>query len=232
LAIVGDFDSEEIAKLATELFGSWKSAAPYERIKQPYRAHAAKELRIETPDKANAYYVAGMNVALNDRSPDYPAFLLADQIMGGPPGNRLWKRIREKDGVSYSIGTALDVAKEDDNTSFRLGAIYAPENVDKLQSGVRDELELTLREGFTGPEFKAFQDGLLLERRIDRAQDESLSHRLADNLYLGRTMAFSGEIDRKLGTLTPEEVQAVFRKYVDPAKFVTVVAGDFAKKKP
>jgi zinc protease len=232
LAIVGDFDSEEIAKLATELFGSWKSAAPYERIKQPYRAHAAKELRIETPDKANAYYVAGMNVALNDRSPDYPAFLLADQIMGGPPGNRLWKRVREKDGVSYSIGTALDVAKEDDNSSFRLGAIYAPENVDKLQVGVREELELSLKEGFGGPEFSAFRDGLLLERRIDRAQDESLSHRLADNLYLGRTMAFSGEIDRKLGVLTPEEVHAVFRKYVDPAKFVTVAAGDFAKKKP
>ena len=173
-----------------------------------------------------------MNIALNDRSPDYPAFLLADQMMGGPPGNRLWKRVREKDGLSYSIGTALDVAKEDDNTSFRLGAIYAPENVDKLQAGVRDELAVSLSGGFVGPEFDAFRAGLLLERRIDRAQDESLSHRLADNLYLGRTMAFSGEIDRRLGALTPEEVQAAFRKYVDPAKFVTVAAGDFAKKKP
>jgi zinc protease len=232
LAIVGDFDSEEIAKLVTALFGSWKSAAPYERIKQPYRPHAAKELRIETPDKANAYYVAGMNIALNDSSPDYPAFLLADQIMGGPPGNRLWKRVREKDGLSYSIGSALDVAREDDNSSFRLGAIYAPENVEKLQTGVRQELELSLKEGFSGTEFTAFRDGLLLERRIDRAQDESLTHRLADNLYLSRTMAVSGEVDRKLGILTPEEVLAVFRKYVDPAKFVTVVAGDFAKKKP
>jgi zinc protease len=98
--------------------------------------------------------------------------------------------------------------------------------------GVRDELALTLKDGFAGPEFKAFRDGLLLERRIDRAQDERLAHRLADNLYLGRTMAFSGDVDRKLGTLTPEEVHAVFRKYVDPAKFVTVAAGDFAKKKP
>ena len=232
LAIVGDFDSDEIAKLAAALFGSWKSMAPYERIKQPYRTHAANELRIETPDKANAYYVAGMNVALNDRNPDYPALLLADQIMGGPPGNRLWKRVRDKDGVSYSIGTALDVAKEDDNTSFRVGAIYAPENVDKLQLGIHEVLESSLKQGFGGPDFSAFKDGLLLERRIDRAQDESLSHRLADNLYLGRTMAFSGEIDRKLATLTPEEVQAAFSKYVDPSKFVTVAAGDFAKKKP
>ncbi|MBP8297040.1 MAG: insulinase family protein [Burkholderiales bacterium] len=232
LAIVGDFDADEIAKLAGELFGSWTSATPYARIRQPYRAHPAKEMRIETPDKANAYYLAGMSVPLNDSSPDYPAFLLADQMLGGPPGNRLWKRLREKDGLSYSIGTALEVAREDDNSSFRLGAIYAPENVDKLQAGIRQELELGLKDGFGGPEFAAFKDGLLLERRIDRSQNESLSHRLADNLYLGRTMAVSAEVDRKLRALTPEEVQAVFRKYVDPAKFVTVAAGDFAKKKP
>jgi len=231
LAIVGDFDADAIAKLAGELFGDWKSAAPYERIRQPYHANAAKDMRLETPDKANAYYVSGMNIEVNDRSPDYPALLLADQLLGGPPGNRLWKRIREKDGVSYSIGTALDITNEDDNSQFRVGAIYAPENIDKLSSGVREELELTLKQGFSGPEFAAFKAGLLKERRIDRAQDESLARRLADNLYLGRTMAVSAEVDRKLEALTPEEVQAVFRKYVDPTHFVTIAAGDFAKKK-
>jgi len=233
LAVVGDFDADAIAKLAGELFGEWKSASPYERVKQPYVANPSKDLRLETPDKANAYFVAGMNIAVNDRSPDYPALLLADALMGGPPGNRLWKRIREKDGVSYSIGTALDITKEDDNYSqFRIGAIYAPENVDRLTTGVREELDLSIKQGFAGPEFAAFKQGLLQERRIDRAQDESLAHRLVDNLYIGRTMAYSGEVDRKIATLTPEDVQAVFRKYVDPTKFVTVSAGDFAKKKP
>ena len=232
LAIIGDFDSAEIAKVVTELFGSWTSAVTHSRIRQPYRDHTPKELRIETPDKANAYYVTGMNIPLNDRSPDYPAFLLADQIIGGPPGNRLWKRVREQDGVSYGIGTALDVAKEDDNTAFRVGAIYAPENIERLQAGIREELARIRKDGFSPTEFSAFRDGLLLERRIGRAQDESLSHRLVDNLYLGRTMAFSGEIDRKLGALSADDVHAVVRKYVDPAKFVTIAAGDFANKKP
>jgi zinc protease len=232
LAIVGDFDADAIAKLAGELFGDWKSSVPRERVRQPYFANPKKDLRFETPDKANAYYVAGMNMAVNDRSPDYPALLLADALMGGPPGNRLWKRIREKEGVSYSIGTALEIAKEDDNSQFRIGAIYAPENADRLVTGVREEIDASLKQGFAGPEFAAFKQGLLQERRIDRAQDESLAHRLADNLYLGRTMAYSGEVDRKIAALTPEDVQSVLKKYVDPARFVTVVAGDFAKKKP
>ena len=232
LAIVGDFNAAAVTNVITMLFGEWKSAAPYDRVRHPFRAHASKDLRIETPDKANAYYIAGMSFPFNDRSPDYPALLLADQMLGGPPGNRLWRRIREKEGVSYSIGSALEVGKDDDNSAFRIGAIYAPENIDKLQTGVRDEIELTMKEGFGGPEFDAFREGLLLERRIDRSQDESLAHRLADNLFHGRTMAFSGEIDKKLARLNPEDVQAAFRKYVDPKKFVTVAAGDFAKQKP
>ncbi len=232
IAVVGDFDPDAVEKQVAALFGSWKSGMPYRRVEQPFHAHAAKELRIETPDKANAYFVAGMSFPLKDSNPDYAALLLADQLFGGPPGNRLWKRIREKDGLSYSIGSGMDVGKEDDNTAFRIGAIYAPENVDKLVAAVREELQSAAKDGFAGPEFGSFRDGLLQERRIDRAQDESLAARLADNLRLGRTMAFSGQIDRKLAELTPEEVQRVFRKYVDATKFVAVAAGDFAKKKP
>ena len=163
---------------------------------------------------------------------------------------QLYRNCAERSGgedVLAHVGTRdvvrdMDVLRAvlgDEKLSFlgasygtRLGAIYAPENVDKLAKGIGEELSLALKEGFAGPEFDSFREGLLLERRIDRAQDESLSHRLADNLYMGRTMAFSGEVDRKLGALTPADVQAVFRKYVDPARFVTVTAGDFAKKKP
>jgi zinc protease len=42
-------------------------------------------------------------------------------------------------------------------------------------------------------------------------------------------MAFSEKIDREVEAATPEQVNAAFRKYVDPAKLVFVYAGDFAK---
>ena len=37
LSVVGDFDAAAIRNLATELFGSWKSPAPYERRTVPYQ---------------------------------------------------------------------------------------------------------------------------------------------------------------------------------------------------
>ena len=49
----------------------------------------------------------------------------------------------------------------------------------------------------------------------------------AANLDLGRTMAKSAEVDAQLQALTLEQVNAALRKYIDPAKFVVGVAGDF-----
>jgi hypothetical protein len=51
--------------------------------------------------------------------------------------------------------------------------------------------------------------------------ERSMPH-LAD-----RSFAFSGQVDAQLTALTLEQVNAALRKYVDPAKFVVGVAGDF-----
>jgi zinc protease len=34
-------------------------------------------------------------------------------------------------------------------------------------------------------------------------------------------------MEKRIGALTPAEVQAAFRKYIDPAKLVIIRAGDF-----
>ena len=46
------------------------------------------------------------------------------------------------------------------------------------------------------------------------------------NLDLGRTFEFSKQIEDKLKALTVEQVNAAFRKYVEPDKLTFVVAGD------
>ena len=62
---------------------------------------------IETPDKANAYLTGSTSFALNDRDPDYPAFLLANYLLGGSTNSRLWNRVRQKEGLSYGIGSSF-----------------------------------------------------------------------------------------------------------------------------
>ena len=64
-----------------------------------------------------------------------------------------------------------------------------------------------------------------------RAQDGTLAGAWASNLYLGRTFQYSKDFEAKVVALTPEQVNAALRKYIDPSKVTVVKAGDFARKK-
>jgi len=76
MAVVGDFDAKEIDKLVGELFGSWKSPRPFSRLVTVYQDIPPINQSLETPDKANAVFLAGMRLDLRDDDPDYPALCL------------------------------------------------------------------------------------------------------------------------------------------------------------
>ena len=61
IAISGQFNTPEISKLATELFGNWKSPGSYTRVTTMYQKIVPSDQKIETPDKQNAFFVAGRN---------------------------------------------------------------------------------------------------------------------------------------------------------------------------
>jgi zinc protease len=70
---------------------------------------------------------------------------------------------------------------------------------------------------------------LLSARRLARAQDGVVTGALAENLYLGRSFARSQQVDEAIAKLTLAQVNAAWRKYMDPAKVVWAWGGDFKK---
>ena len=232
VAVVGDFDPDAVKALLNELFGDWKGSKGYTRVPQPSYTMTPTQLRFETPDKANAFFTAQLRFPLQDTDPDYAALLLASFAVGGDPASILWKRVREKEGLSYGIGAGLNASQYERNATFGMGAIYAPQNVGKLETAVREELARVVRDGITADELKGAKNGLLQARRLARAQDNQLAATLASQLEIDRTMAFSEKVDREIEAATVEQVNAAFRKYVDPSKLAFVYAGDFAKVGP
>ena len=47
--------------------------------------------------------------------------------------------------------------------------------------------------------------------------------------FLGRTIAWDAELDRKVAALTPAAVKAALERHLIPAKISIIKAGDFAK---
>jgi len=230
LTVVGDFDDKEIAKLATDLFLNWKSPKPFVRVPTLFKDVAAVNQLLPAPDKANAFFVAGFNLKIRDDNPDYPALLLGNYMLGGGFLNsRLAARIRGKDGLSYGVGSGINISALDEYGRFTANAIYAPQNVEKLEAAFKEEIARMLKDGFTAEEVEAAKSGYLQSRQVSRAQDNELAGRLNQYLFLKRTLQWDADLDAKLKALTPEEINAAMRRHMDPAKITIVKAGDFAK---
>ncbi len=232
LTIVGDFDEKEISALTKQLFADWKSPRPFTRIKQEYHAIAPINKSFETPDKANAFFIARLNVKIRDDNPDYAALALGNYMLGGGFLNsRLATRIRQKEGLSYGVGSSFNASSLDETGSFFANAIYAPENADKLEAAFRDEIRKATTEGFTAEEVEAAKSGYLQSRQLSRAQDRELAGRLNSYLYLDRTIAFDAAFEEQIKNLTPAQVNAAMKKYITPDSITIIKAGDFAKAK-
>jgi len=233
LAIVGDVDATAIRPVVEGLLGTWKSPAPYARITATPRPSTARSEVIETPDKPNAVFLAGLNLAIRDTDPDYPAMVLGNFMLGGGFLNsRLANRIRVKDGLSYGVGSRFRAGSMETFGSWTANAICAPQNAAKVEQAFREELERALATGFTDKEIAEAKSGWLQGQEQSRAQDRELTGRLAGNEEAGRTMAFQAALDRKVAALTNDQILSALKKFLAPGSISVVKAGDFAKAAP
>ena len=231
IAIVGDFDDKTIEPLLRELFGSYRSPAPYARILSEPRPVPAARLVSPLADKENAFYRARLVLDLRDDAPEAAALLVANTIFGGGSGlsNRLIERLRQKDGLSYGAGSGLSLSSVDRASSFGIGAIGAPQNMAKIEAAIREEVERAARDGFTQKELDDARNGLLQERLLARSEDATLAGAWVGNLYLDRTFAFSKQIEDRIRALTVADLNAAWRKHIDASKLSISIAGDPAR---
>jgi zinc protease len=229
LVIAGEFDPTEIGKVAADLFGDWKSQAPFQRIPQSFQKTTTGNRKIETPDKQNSVFTAALPLLLEDDDPDYPALDLANYIFGASITGRVPDRIRNREGLSYGVGTALVVPAAGDGNAATLAAlaISNPKNAPKVEASFRDELEKALAAGFSGEEVAAAKKALLDELRVTRTQDPQLIRGIANLERSGRTLAWEEQLEAKIATLTADQVNAAFRKHLDVQSLIIVKAGDF-----
>lgn len=228
VAVAGDFDPKEIEGVLNATFGDWKSPQPYERIAMPYQTVAPRTEQILTPDKANAMFIAGYGFPLRDDDPEYPAIAIGGHMLGGGFLNsRLATRIRQKDGLSYSVRGGFSASPLDKNASFSASMIYNPKNLGKLELAFREELERAAKDGFTAEELEAAKIGWLKSRKVSRSGDAELAGLLNRYLYLERDLLWDARQEAAIEALTLDQVNAAMKKHLDYSRTISVKAGDF-----
>jgi zinc protease len=226
-AAVGDMDVGPVRAALQAGFADWTTGAPFTRVPLPLQPPRPQRLILPTPDKQNATMLTQLGIPLTDTDADYPALMMANYLLGGGGSSRLWKRIREAEGLSYGVESFVEWNSLEPNSTWNADAIFAPQNRAKVEAAFTEEVARALKDGFTAQELAEGQASLLSFRRLSRAQDARVVQALATNLYLDRTFAVSARTDAAIGALTLEKVNAALRKYLVPGNFTSAFAGDF-----
>jgi zinc protease len=156
---------------------------------------------------------------------------MANYLFGGNSlDSRLGTRVRQQEGLSYSIGSNLSVSSFDRRASLTINAICNPQNIERVERAIHEEFLRLLRDGVTTEELARAKQGFLEAQKVRRTTDGALAGLLSDLSYVGRTMAYQAELEAKIDDLTPDQVVAAVRNHLDPQKLVIVTAGDFETK--
>lgn len=229
-AAVGAFEPDAVRDALSKGLSGWRKAPAYTRISDPFQPTPPEGFTIDTPDKANAFYLASQPLKIQDTDPRYPALYLANYLLGASETSRLWNRIRVQEGLSYNVRSNFDASPYETSGKWTVYAIFAPENADRLRTAISDELDKVLKDGFTEKEVQDGIEAILKLRRLARTRDGVLASAWINYLQLDRSFEWSAQIDEALASLTAEEVNNAVRSALKPENFSTAIAGDFKKE--
>jgi len=110
-----------------------------------------------------------------------------------------------------------------------LNSTFAPANVVKVENAFKEELALLLKDGFNKEELEIAKSAFLQENLIGRTSDNSLAGLFVRRAELGRTMQRDIDLENAVRNATVEQLNTVFRKWINPSSISYFKSGDFKK---
>ncbi|WP_374172124.1 M16 family metallopeptidase [Flavobacterium tructae] len=230
--VVGDLEAKSTAQILESTFGKWNSKSKYERAIPTYFETQKADKEYITPDKENAVAVGKISFKMTQKDADYPAFVMANEILGsgGFLSARIPMRLREKEGISYGAGSFVNVPITNDVSYWAYYAFLNPTKKNAVEIAAKEEIAKALKDGFTAEELKSNLVSWLNERKTRLGDDGTLMD--LTNVYLQYEVPLEDydTLEAKVKALKIEEVNAVAKKYLSLDKMTSVYVGDFNKK--
>ncbi len=182
----------------------------------------AKEERISF-QSAQAHVLIGQPGYKRD-DPDFFPLLVGNYILGGGGFvSRLTTEVREKRGLSYSVGSYFSPGLH--AGAFTITLQTRPDQADEAVRVSRQVLQDFIANGVTDAELKAAKDfmqgGFAL--RID--SNGKLLDNVADIAWNGLPLDYLDTWVNQVGKVTAADIKAAFGRKLNPEKMVTVVVG-------
>ena len=111
IASVGDVDSDNLNSIIKDTFGVLKTQNLPDISKFDTAQKSVKDTKtIHIPDKTSADVYIGQSIGIDQDHKDYIPLMMAVYILGGNFSARLMQTVRDKEGLTYGIGSSISSA--------------------------------------------------------------------------------------------------------------------------
>ena len=229
LVLVGDLDLTALNAEISRVFTGWTGGQMPVRAAHSAPATVAGSQDVVMAGKTSVSVVLGQASGLHYSDPDYQALRLATAILGSGFTGRLMANVRDKEGLTYGVGSALQGDTFNDG-DWRIAATFAPGLLDKGIASTQRQLKLWYDAGATPKEISARKSNLIGEFKVNLATTGGMAGALLSAVNRGYDVSWLDEFPTRIDALSVEQVNATIKKYLKPESMVLIKAGTFGQE--
>jgi zinc protease len=225
IVIVGKVDPAEAKKLVEDAFGGWKTSGAKPEVDYPaVPPNKARHLHVPDSSAVQSSVQLVQTIAVTRDDPVRYALNLGNQVLGGGfYASRLYRDLRDRSGLVYTVGTSFDLDKHRSTYTVSYGC--DPDKAAAASRVVVQDLKQMQTEPISADDLKRAKGILLRQIPLSEASFSAIGGQLLTLASEGRPLDALTIAARRYLALSAEEVQQAYAKHVRPDGFVTVVKG-------
>ncbi len=225
IVVMGKVTPEEAKAAVEKYFGGWKASGPKpETILPAVPPNKPSSTVVPDSSRVQDEVTLAETLGLDRSNPDYYALELGNHVLGGAfYATRLYRDLREKGGLVYTVSSTFDVGQKRSVYQVRYGC--DPPNVSKAQAMVVHELASMCSAPVTPVELQKAKALVLREIPLSESSVGSIAHGLIYRSSHDLPLDEPTLAAHKYLALTAPQIQAAYAKWVRPDGLVRVTQG-------
>ncbi|MGV8831993.1 MAG: M16 family metallopeptidase [Devosia sp.] len=225
LVVAGDVDADTVRTLAEASYGKVERGPdlpPRVRPAEPEHNTSAtvtlSDPRVGIPSFMRSWIVPSYRTAAPGEA---EALDLLSEILGGGGRSRLYQAVVVKSGIAAQAGAGYDGGAYDPSSFSIYGAPQGNHTLDDVETAVDAQLAALTADGVTAEELDSAKARYLRNLIFARDAQQNMAQMYGSELATGGTVEDIEQWPERIRAVTAEQIQAVARKYLNPAIAVT-----------
>ena len=221
LSVAGNTTHAEVLRSGREAFGDLPAGQAPE-TPAAVAQFAPERVVVEKRDIAQCNMGIALH-ALARNDPDRYPLMVLNTILGRGMSSRLFKEVRERRGLAYSVGSG--VGRYSDIGTMSVSAGVTLEHLEEATQVIREQLFLLRDEPAREEEMTKARDFSTGNFRLGLESTMALAQRAGESLLMTGEIEPIEDVVSSIAAVTIDDVQRVAQRLFKPGEFAMAVVG-------